>query len=82
LFVSVRSKNCIANSLAYATHCALDEKTGRPIAGHVNICPDSFNHMMANELSQWESTIKHELIHVFVFSPSLFKKFPGAKQKW
>ncbi|EPB70143.1 hypothetical protein ANCCEY_10757 [Ancylostoma ceylanicum] len=52
---------------------------GRPIAGFVNVCPEAFNRMKASEISQWEATIKHELIHAFVFSTSLFPKFPLAK---
>ncbi|CAJ0588875.1 unnamed protein product, partial [Cylicocyclus nassatus] len=31
--------------------------------------------MKANELDQWEATIKHELIHAFVFSNSLYQRF-------
>ncbi|RCN25520.1 hypothetical protein ANCCAN_28767 [Ancylostoma caninum] len=35
--------------------------------------------MKANDISQWEATIKHELIHAFVFSTSLFPKYQLAK---
>lgn len=51
----------------------------RPVAGYVNICPQAFNNIRANELTQWEATIKHELIHAFVFSTALYAKYEGAK---
>ncbi|KAK5971907.1 hypothetical protein GCK32_015897, partial [Trichostrongylus colubriformis] len=78
LFVSVLGNRCSKQTLAYAAHCALDKATKRPIAGHVNICPEAFDKMRSNEVSQWESTIKHELIHALVFSTRLFKHFLGA----
>ncbi|KAK6050041.1 hypothetical protein COOONC_12454 [Cooperia oncophora] len=34
--------------------------------------------MKSHEVSQWEATIKHEIIHAFVFTPALWKNFPGA----
>ncbi|EYB82779.1 hypothetical protein Y032_0351g3240 [Ancylostoma ceylanicum] len=79
LFVTAISVDCGGSTLAYAAHCALDKETRRPIAGFVNVCPEAFNRMKASEISQWEATIKHELIHAFVFSTSLFPKFPLAK---
>ncbi|KAK6024892.1 hypothetical protein OSTOST_09222, partial [Ostertagia ostertagi] len=78
LFVSVLGQRCGKNTLAYAVHCAIDPATKRPIAGQVNICPDALDNMKSNEVHQWEATIKHELIHAFVFSTALFKEFPGA----
>ncbi|KAK5974675.1 hypothetical protein GCK32_006605, partial [Trichostrongylus colubriformis] len=79
LFVSVIGGRCGKQVIAYASHCATDPTTNRPVAGHVNICPDAFDNMKSNEFSQWEATIKHELIHAFVFSTSLFQMFPRAK---
>uniref|UniRef100_A0A7I5ED49 Leishmanolysin-like peptidase n=1 Tax=Haemonchus contortus TaxID=6289 RepID=A0A7I5ED49_HAECO len=78
LFVSVIEGNCGKQTLAYAQHCALDKDSNRPIAGHVNVCPSQFHKMKSNEFGQWIATIKHELIHAFVFSSSLFQLFPGA----
>ncbi|KAE9419426.1 hypothetical protein Angca_007570, partial [Angiostrongylus cantonensis] len=77
LFVSVKEQSCGPLTLAFATHCAVDQHTQRPIAGHVNICLSAFKGMKAHEVSLWEATIKHELIHAFVFSPSLFPMFKG-----
>ncbi|VDM54698.1 unnamed protein product [Angiostrongylus costaricensis] len=78
LFVSVKEQSCGPLTLAFASHCALDQHTQRPIAGHVNICLSAFKSFKAHEISLWEATIKHELIHAFVFSPSLFPLFKGA----
>ncbi|WKY08682.1 hypothetical protein Q1695_007870 [Nippostrongylus brasiliensis] len=81
LFVSAKMRSCSDTTMAYAAHCLTDAKTGRPIAGFANICPRSFNEMVANEEQKWESVIRHELIHAFVFSESLFPQFKSAKKK-
>lgn len=36
--------------------------------------------MKSNEMAQWQATLKHELIHAFVFSSSLYPKFVGASR--
>ncbi|PIO76495.1 hypothetical protein TELCIR_01435 [Teladorsagia circumcincta] len=77
LFVSALEDNC-TKALAYASHCAIDPATRRPIAGDVNICPHLFEKTAKDEIPVWESVLKHELTHAFVFSPTLFTDFPGA----
>ncbi|CAJ0588872.1 unnamed protein product [Cylicocyclus nassatus] len=79
LFVAIRHGICAKNTLAYAARCSLHPITHRPISGYVNVCPDAFDAMQKNEMSRWLSTIKHELIHAFVFSTSHYRNFIGAK---
>ncbi|RCN31673.1 Leishmanolysin [Ancylostoma caninum] len=89
LFVSLDGDECGNSTLAFASHCSLDRLTKsspplkvslfRPVAGYVNICPHLFNKIKVNELSQWEATIKHELIHAFVFSTTLYARYKPAK---
>ncbi|EYB88154.1 hypothetical protein Y032_0252g247 [Ancylostoma ceylanicum] len=79
LFVAVNRGICSDFTLAYAARCNMHPITKRPISGYVNICPSAFNAMQRNEMSQWLSTIKHELIHAFVFSTSHFQNYVGAK---
>ncbi|EYB82785.1 hypothetical protein Y032_0351g3242 [Ancylostoma ceylanicum] len=81
LFVSLDGEHCGNSTLAFASHCSLDRLTKRPVAGYVNVCPGLFNKIKANEMSQWEATIKHELIHAFVFSTTLYARYRGAKGK-
>ncbi|KJH53660.1 Leishmanolysin [Dictyocaulus viviparus] len=80
LFVSFRGYLCGRTTLAFANYCSLDRYTERPIAAFVNICPYAFNRMKPFEISSWEATVKHELIHALVFSPALFKKFNGRNR--
>ncbi|KAK6757598.1 hypothetical protein RB195_015425 [Necator americanus] len=77
LFVLVSNERCTSMTLAYAAHCSLDKQTNRPVAGFVNVCPNAFNNMKSNDVTQWEATIKHELIHAFVFSTTLYTKYQG-----
>uniref|UniRef100_A0A7I4YPQ5 Leishmanolysin-like peptidase n=1 Tax=Haemonchus contortus TaxID=6289 RepID=A0A7I4YPQ5_HAECO len=78
LFVSVLEHDCHEFALAYAWHCGTDEITNRPIAGHVNICPQKFLKMETSDFSHWSTIVNHELVHAFVFSQTLFRMFPGA----
>lgn len=71
--------HCDEETLAYAAACNLHSVTKRPISGFVNVCPQSFDKIQKNEMTQWLSTIKHELIHAFVFSTSHYPRFIGAK---
>ncbi|XGW04820.1 hypothetical protein V3C99_015752 [Haemonchus contortus] len=77
LFVSVMEDYC-EGVLAYAHHCVTDEVTNRPVAGYVNICPKWLHSFDSHKFGEYVGTIKHELIHTFVFSPPLFRFFPGA----
>ncbi|RCN38978.1 hypothetical protein ANCCAN_15109 [Ancylostoma caninum] len=79
LFVAVNHGICTDYTLAYAARCNTHPISRRPISGYVNICPTAFNAMQRNEMQQWLSTIKHELIHAFVFSTSHYQNYVGAK---
>ncbi|VDL79305.1 unnamed protein product [Nippostrongylus brasiliensis] len=57
-----------------------EDDLDRPTSGYVNICPSMFNRIEPNEVDMWSSTIRHELMHVFAFSISLFKYF-GARRR-
>ncbi|VDM77489.1 unnamed protein product [Strongylus vulgaris] len=70
-----KDDGCSSTTLAFAAHCSLEQTPRRPIAGFVNICPKQFNKIKAAEIHQWEATVKHELVHALVFSPTLFRHF-------
>ena len=57
-----------------------DPGTDRPVAGHVNICPNNL------DTSQRELTenIEHELLHILGFSVKLFAFFRtrAGKPRW
>ncbi|GAB6031085.1 hypothetical protein CHUAL_007896 [Chamberlinius hualienensis] len=59
------------NVVAYAAHCQQEAALDRPIAGHVNLCPDSIS-MSPPELITVISTVKHEMLHALGFSVSLY----------
>ncbi|WKY08738.1 hypothetical protein Q1695_007897 [Nippostrongylus brasiliensis] len=80
LFVSSKTMGCGSDTMAFASHCSIATDTGRPTSGYVNICPSMFNRIEPNEVDMWSSTIRHELMHVFAFSISLFKYF-GARRR-
>lgn len=53
----------------------------RPIAGYVNICPNALREIEEHGDAHWLATIKHELLHVFAFSTSLYPSFVGARKR-
>ena len=67
-------------TVGYAAHCAQDSKTDRPVAGHVNLCPQSIS-TEAKDLRALLSTVKHELTHVLGFSVSLFAYYRDEQGK-
>ncbi|EYB82783.1 hypothetical protein Y032_0351g3241 [Ancylostoma ceylanicum] len=80
LFVAaVDSKSCRAGTAAYASHCEEERFTRRPIAGYVNICPWVLGRKTPDYFTMWGSTIKHELMHALVFSPSLYPFYQAAR---
>ena len=60
--------------MAYAAHCQQEGDLDRPVAGHTNICPEAISNI-ERDIQSLESTLKHELLHAFGFSSSLFAFF-------
>ncbi|CAG9760954.1 unnamed protein product [Ceutorhynchus assimilis] len=58
-------------TVAYARHCQQESGLDRPIAGHINLCPDSIS-TNRQELEVLLSTVKHEISHALGFSVSLY----------
>ena len=63
-----------AETVAYAAHCQQEESLDRPVAGHTNICPGAISSL-ERDITSLQSTLKHELLHAFAFSSSLFAFF-------
>jgi len=63
-----------AETVAYAAHCQQEGKLDRPVAGHTNICPEAIS-TAERDIRSLGSTLKHELLHAFGFSSSLFAFF-------
>lgn len=59
-------------TLAWASYCVLDQY-GRPIAGHINIGPNSLAAATSDE--EVFSTLVHETMHALGFSANRFTKF-------
>lgn len=51
-----------------------DPNTDRPIAGHVNICPDN-----VDSIKELTENLKHEILHILGFSVKLFAFFRTRK---
>uniref|UniRef100_A0A915HSS1 Leishmanolysin-like peptidase n=1 Tax=Romanomermis culicivorax TaxID=13658 RepID=A0A915HSS1_ROMCU len=67
--------NCGSNeTVAFAAHCMQSLETGRPLAGHTNICPNQLIRRPRNHHFLL-STLKHELAHALGMSASLFGSF-------
>lgn len=74
LYVSYGSSGCGASTLAYAGPCTYDQY-GRPVAGHVNICP----LMLASEYWKKDvATMVHEVGHVLIMSSGLWDQFRNS----
>lgn len=76
LYVSaVDSPRCTsAETIAYAAHCQQEAERDRPIAGHVNICPNALS-THAHDQEILLSTVKHEILHALGFSAGLYAFF-------
>jgi leishmanolysin-like peptidase len=76
---SVESLRCQnEDTIAYAAHCQQEAELDRPIAGHVNICPDALS-THAHDQEILLSTIKHEILHALGFSAGLYAFFRDAE---
>ena len=60
--------------VAWAGACIRDQ-FGRPVAGAINICPDTLQDLAADRWSMLENVVLHELLHVLVFSKDNMKHF-------
>ena len=79
LYVStVHTERCDgADTVAYAAHCQQESTLDRPIAGHVNICPQSLS-TSAHDVEVLTSTVKHEILHALGFSAGLYAFYRDA----
>uniref|UniRef100_A0A914ZU37 Leishmanolysin-like peptidase n=1 Tax=Parascaris univalens TaxID=6257 RepID=A0A914ZU37_PARUN len=69
---SERCKN--ADTVAYAAHCQQEADFDRPIAGHVNLCPNALS-TQPHDQEVLLSTVKHEILHALGFSAGLYAFF-------
>uniref|UniRef100_A0A0N5AQC7 Leishmanolysin-like peptidase n=1 Tax=Syphacia muris TaxID=451379 RepID=A0A0N5AQC7_9BILA len=76
LYVSaVKSERCTGvDTVAYAAHCQQEATFDRPIAGHVNLCPNALS-VEAHDREVLQSTVKHEILHALGFSAGLYAFF-------
>lgn len=71
-FLCFRCEN--PDTLAYAAHCQQEAELDRPVAGHVNLCPESLStHDHDKEILS--STVRHEMLHALGFSVGLYAFF-------
>ncbi|KAI0240867.1 Leishmanolysin-like peptidase [Lamellibrachia satsuma] len=74
LYVSAKKPaSCGTRLKAFASCCQLEHALDRPVAGYVNICPQTIAlagvvHLQASVLA----TVKHEIYHALGFSRGLF----------
>uniref|UniRef100_A0A915EUZ7 Leishmanolysin-like peptidase n=1 Tax=Echinococcus canadensis TaxID=519352 RepID=A0A915EUZ7_9CEST len=69
-----RTKKCTkAGILGYSSHCQREMNTDRPIAGFINFCLSHSDHL--RDLSQLDYFVRHEVLHILGFSPSLYAFF-------
>ncbi|XP_064398693.1 leishmanolysin-like peptidase isoform X2 [Halichondria panicea] len=57
---------------AFASSCQLESELDRPIAGFINFCPGSYDNLDDDTLTR---NGLHEVLHVLVFSPTLYPWF-------
>ncbi|XP_065185667.1 leishmanolysin-like peptidase [Sycon ciliatum] len=62
---------CSGNTVAFASSCVQEATLDRPVAGYINLCPDTLNLDTAS-YAAIQGTIRHEIYHILAFSPSLF----------
>uniref|UniRef100_A0A0M3JY20 Leishmanolysin-like peptidase n=1 Tax=Anisakis simplex TaxID=6269 RepID=A0A0M3JY20_ANISI len=70
--LSDRCKNI--DTVAYAAHCQQEADFDRPIAGHVNLCPNALS-TQTHDQEVLLSTVKHEILHALGFSAGLYAFF-------
>ena len=77
LYISANQTTCPPvpptgpTTVAFATHCQLEESIDRPVAGNINFCPEGFARNV-NGLQYISAVTKHEFLHALGFSSSLF----------
>jgi hypothetical protein len=65
--------------------CEVDSKSGRPVAGAINLCPARLALLDAASASRSHASdsllndVLHELMHVLAFSEGLYASFASAK---
>jgi leishmanolysin-like peptidase len=70
---SINTEHCnISNTVAFASYCQLESKYNRPVAGYVNICPQSVSAKQSDVHSAL-ATLKHEILHALVSKFSIVK---------
>lgn len=76
LYISaINTEHCnISNTVAFASYCQLESKHNRPVAGYVNICPQSVSSKQSDVHSAL-ATLKHEILHALGFSAGLYAFF-------
>ena len=60
--------------VAWAGACVRDQ-FGRPVAGAINICPDTLKGLTKEKWPMFENVVFHEMIHVLVFSQDNMANF-------
>ena len=70
--VNVINEN--SNYLAYAAPCNINSFNNRPNIGILSINQNNFV-FGKTKISTFRNTITHELMHVLIMSPMLFRKF-------
>jgi leishmanolysin-like peptidase len=72
---SISTEHCnISNTVAFASYCQLESKYNRPVAGYVNICPQSVSSKQS-DIHSALATLKHEILHALGFSAGLYAFF-------
>lgn len=77
LYISANQSACPSvpdtgpTTVAFATHCQLEDSIDRPVAGSVNFCPEGIARNV-DGLQYIAAVTKHELLHALGFSSSLF----------
>ena len=71
---ATQTERCVAGSAAYAGRCFVDQRD-RPIAGALNLCPESLAHASDDER---RVIVLHELAHALGFSAASIAYFRHA----
>ena len=81
LYVSANQSACPPvpatgpTTVAFASHCQLEDSLDRPVAGGINFCPEG---LARNGLGQISAVTKHEVLHALGFSRGLFPYWRDA----
>ena len=77
---SLDSKLDSNDVFASARACAVHNKSRRPLAGRIYI-QNNFNYNKKNIIIFMQTVLFHEITHILVFEPSLFRSFKAIKQE-